>query len=110
MDELLVEVGVTHALLDKTCTEEHLQDVALFLESWPNVAPHLGLSSADVGATRIDAHNEQERRKVILERWKSRFAFKAKYRVLVDALLKIGKADQAERVCRLLVPAQIKGM
>ena len=41
-----------------------------------------------------------------LELWKDKFAFKAKFRVLVEALLKIGSADQAEQVCRLLVSQQ----
>ena len=109
MDELLVEVGVTRTSLDKTCTDEHLQDVALFLESWSNVAPYLGLSSDDVEVIQRDVHNEQGRRRKVLEVWKGKFAFKAKYRVLVEALLKIGRADQAERVCHLLAPAQIKG-
>ena len=106
LDELCMEVGVTLTQLNKTCTDEHIRDIALFLESWSHVAPHLGLSDAEVEAAKLNANSEEERRRKILAKWKAKFAFKAKYRVLVEALLKIGRADQAEKVCRVLVPQQ----
>ena len=106
LDELCVEVGVTLHQLNKPCSSEHINDITLFLDSWQNVASHLGLSNAEVEAAKMNANSEEERRQKILATWKSKFAFKANYRVLIDALLKIGKADQAEMVCRILVPQQ----
>ena len=106
LDDLLGEVGVTHAQLDKPCSPENLREIALFLESWRELAPHLGLSSAQVEAIERDAHSEQEKRLKILESWKAKFAFKAKYRLLVEVLLKIGRANIAEEICRLLVQQQ----
>ena len=103
LDEVLEEVGVTRSQLDNACTEEHLQDVALFLKSWRLVAPHLGLSSTDVEDVERDGTEEKAKRYKILEVWHEKFVFKAKYRVLVEALLKISRADQAVKVCRLLV-------
>jgi len=108
LDELLEEVGASPAQLDKACTSEHLQDIALFLESWRTVAPHLGLSNIESEEVENDGRAENEKRRKILEVWKARFAFKAKYMVLIKALLKIGRADQAEQVCRILVPQQPK--
>ena len=108
LDELLEEVGVSPAQLDKACTSEHLQDIALFLESWRTVAPHLGLSNVEAEEVENDGRAENEKRRKILEVWKARFAFKAKYLVLIKALLKIGRADQAEQVCRVLVPQRPK--
>ena len=108
LDELLKEVGVSPSQLDKACTSNHLQDIALFLESWRIVAPHLGLSRTEVEGVERDATEEKEKRQKILEVWKAGFAFKAKYIVLIEALLKIGRADQAEQVCRVLVPQQAK--
>ena len=102
LDELLKEVGVTSMQLDEKCTNEHLHDIALFLTSWRTLAPRLGLSS-EVEAVDRDAYNEKEKRQKFLETWKAKFAFKAKYKVLVEALLKIDSADQAEKVCHLLV-------
>ena len=106
LNELCTEVGVTLTQLDKPCTSEHIQDIALFLESWRSVASRLGLSDAEVEAAKMNATSEEERRQKILATWKAKFAFKAKYRVLIEALLKIGRADQAEKVCRVLVPEQ----
>ena len=103
LDEILEEVGVTPSQLDNACTREHLQDVALFLESWRTVAPHLGLSSAKVEEVERDETEEKAKKQKILEAWRAKFTFKAKYRVLVEALLKISRADQAVKVCRLLV-------
>ena len=103
LDELLKEVGITHMQLEEKCTNEHLHGISLSLKSWRTLAPQLGLSSSEVEAVDRDAHSEKERRQKCLESWKAKFAFAATYRVLVEALLEIGNADQAEEVCRLLV-------
>ena len=108
MDELLKEVGVAPSQLENACTREHLQDVALFLESWRTVAPHLGLSGTEVEEVERDGTEEKAKRLKILEAWYAKFAFKAKYRVLIEALLKIGRADQAVKVCRVLVSQHSK--
>ena len=105
LDELLKHVGLTDKQLDETCTHEHLRDIALFLTSWRTLAPQLELSS-EVEAIEKDAHSEKERMQKFLEAWKAKFAFKATYRVLVEALLKIGSADQAQQVCDSLVSQQ----
>ena len=109
LDDLLEEVGVSPTQLDKACTREHLQDIALFLWSWREVAPYLKLSKVQVQEVENDAKTESEKRLKILESWKSAFAFKATYMVLVKALLKITRADLAQDVCHLQVQ-QPKGM
>ena len=108
LDELLKEVGITPKQLDEKCTDEHLHDIALFLKSWRTLAPHLmrSSSSSEVEAVERNSHGEEEKKQKFLESWKAKFAFKATYRVLVEALLKIGNADQAEQVCHLLVSQQ----
>ena len=106
LSELLEEVGITHKQLNEKCTNEHLHDIALFLKSWRTLAPQLRLSDSEVEAVERNSHGEEEKRQKFLESWKAKFAFKAKYRVLVQALLRIGSADQAEEVCRLLVSQQ----
>ena len=108
LDELLKEVGVAPSQLDETCTKEHLQDVALFLESWRTVAPHLGLYRSEVEEVERDGTEEKAKRLKILEAWYSKFAFKAKYRVLIEALLKISRADQAMKVCCVVVSQHSK--
>ena len=75
--DLLDEVGVTPSQLDNACTREHLQDVALFLESWRTVAPHLGLSSTEVEEVERDGTEEKAKKQKILEAWYAKFVFKA---------------------------------
>ena len=106
LDELLKEVGVSLTQLDKACTSEHLQDIALFLPSWRIVASHLSLSDVDVEGVEMEGRSESEKRLKVLKVWKDRSAFKATYTELVKVFLKIGNADQAMKVCRLLVPQQ----
>ena len=106
LDDLLKEVGITPEQLNEKCTNEHLHDIAPFLMSWRTLATQLGLLSSEVDAVERNSHGEEEKRHKCLESWKANFGFKAKYRVLVEALLKIGRADQAEEVCRLLVSQQ----
>jgi len=102
LDELLEKTGILPTQLYTSCTLEHLQDIAFFLESWQTVAPHLGLSTADMEEVKSDAVSEQRKRKKVLEKWKARFAFKATFRWLIKALLEIGRADEAEKVCYLM--------
>lgn len=102
LDELLKKVGIVPSQLDEPCTRQHLQDIALFLESWRTVARHLGLSNVKVDEVERDGVNEKEKRLKILESWKAKFAFKANYRMLIETLLKCEEADQAEQVCHLL--------
>ena len=42
-------------------SSEHLLNIAVFLESWKEVAPYLGLFSADV-ATEVNSHSEREKK------------------------------------------------
>ena len=103
LDELLKEVGVHPERLNDTISDDHLCEIALFLTSWREVAPYLGLSEMDV----IDI--EQGGRKVkdmslkALQIWKRKFGFKTTYRKLVEVLLSLGMPDVAEKVCHLLL-------
>lgn len=102
LDDLLKKVGIVPSQLDEPCTNQHLQDIALFLKSWRTVAHHLELSNVKVDEVERDGVNEKEKKVKILESWKAKFAFKANYRMLIEALLKCEEAYQAEQVCHLL--------
>ena len=63
--------------------------------------PHLGLTAIDIDD--IDCKKtEPEKRVETLQKWKKKFGFRAKFRMLVEILLESGNADNAEVVCRLL--------
>ena len=92
LHELLEEVGVSPTQLDKACTSEDLRDIALFLDSWRTVALYLKLSKVQVQQVERDGTDENEKRLKFFEYWKGKFAFKAKYLVLVKELTRLNKS------------------
>ena len=98
--ELVTEVGISPALLDQKCSDADLVSISKDLD-WRKTAPHLGLTAIDIDD--IDCKKtEPEKRVETLQKWKKKFGFRAKFRMLVEILLESGNADNAEVVCRLL--------
>ena len=100
LKDLLDELRISPNLLDQTCSDEHLREISLFLD-WRGVAPHLGLNERDID------HIESKRTEPVksletLQMWKRKYGFRAKFKMLLDVLMKIGNAEQAEKVCRIL--------
>ena len=102
LEELLKEVGVRPEKLNDSISDDHLHEIVLFLTSWQTVASKLCLSEIDQDAIEREGKNEEDKKRKVLQKWKGKFAFKATYRNLVEALLSLSKADIAEKVCRLL--------
>ena len=103
VEELIAYVGISADELNKPCSDEHIANISLFLTNWQRVAPHLGLTETDEEDVEEEEKKTQDKRYKTLRRWKNKYLFKATYRVLVDVFLKLGKANLAEKVCRLLV-------
>ena len=101
LEEVVKKVGISQDQLDQTCSDEHLKSISLFLD-WRNVAPHLGLSRIDIKDTESENRTESERRLEVLQKWKTKYGFKATLKSLVMVLLTVGNAHDAEEVCRLL--------
>ena len=102
LDELVNETKIRLERLDEGISDDHLPKIALFLPSCRIVAVHLKLSENDLDAIDQDCKDEQEKRLEVLHKWKGKFGFKANYKKLVEVLLSLGRADVAERICRLL--------
>ena len=102
-EELIAYVGISADKLNKPCSDEHITSISLFLTNWQTVAPLLGLTETDEEDIEEEGKKTQDKRYKTLRRWKDKNLFKATYRVLVDVFLKLGKANLAEKVCRLLV-------
>ena len=103
VEELIAHIGISADKLNKPCSDEHTASISLFLTNWQTVAPHLGLTETDEEDVEEEGKKTQDKRYKTLRRWKDKNLFKATYRVLVDVFLKLGKANLAEKVCRLLV-------
>ena len=108
LEKLIDVVGISLIQLDHECSDEHLLSISLFLGPWRTITPHLGLDANDQTAIANDGGSEEERSMKALQRWKEKFAFMATYKKLVEVLLSIGKANQAQKVCKLLVPEKGK--
>ena len=101
LEGLVKEVRISLALLDQRCTDDHLKSISLFLD-WRRVAPHLGLSERDIQDVKFEKRTESEKRLGVLQKWKTKYSYMATFKNLVEALLTVQNADDAERVCRLL--------
>ena len=95
-------VSVHPEKLNESVSDDHLRAIAIFLTSWRKVATYLGLSENDLGDVEQEGKDEQDKRIKVLQIWKGKFAFKATYRMLVEVLLQLAKADVAEKVLLLL--------
>ena len=101
IDECIQRFNLTAEVLDAKCNNKHIADVSRFLD-WKGVARHLKLTDSEVGAVESEGRDEADKQHKTLQKWKSKFAFKATYRNLIQALLDSGRGDHAEEVCKLL--------
>ena len=77
---------------------------------WQLIGFHLQLTKADIVAVDGDYRSIDEKRVGMLGRWKERFAFKATYRVFIEALLSCGKASDAIKGCKAIVSGMSTSM
>jgi len=96
----LYQFSISVELLDTAVSDEHIRAVSKFWE-WRTVAPHL-LEAREIKEVDVDQKYEQEKRHKSLQKWKSKFAFRATYKKLINAFLESARADHAEEVCKLL--------
>ena len=101
LDDCIQHFDLAAEDLDATCSDEHILSVSSLLD-WKGVARYLKLTDSEVDAVDSDGRDEQDKRHKTLQKWKSKFAFKATYRNLIQALLDSGRGDHAEEVCKLL--------
>lgn len=100
LEDCVKQFGISVELLEATVSADHIRDVSKFWD-WRRVAPQL-IGDSEVEEVDLDEKTEQEKRHRSLQRWQRKFAFKATYQKLIDALLESGRADHAEEVCKML--------
>ena len=100
LEDLIAEFGVKN--IDKECSDEDILAFKDFCDPWEEVGTALRLSAADISAIAEDHRIASLRRLGVLQKWKSKFAFKATYRALITALLECNKGDKARQVYRIL--------
>ena len=99
-NELAEEAGLSVKCLDiKFHKDRDPHKLAVFCDPWESTGYHLRLDSATINGIKEDNSTSEERRIAMLQSWKQRFAHRATYRVLVEALIESRRAQQALELC-----------
>lgn len=99
--------GLPSNFLDKECTIQHILKIyrlipyTIFKESLPE---HLGLTRPQQSSLLSVYGGDAEKSLALLKMWKQSQAFKAKLRVLVDALIDMNEPALAINVCKAIRP------
>ena len=99
-EELATEVGLPLEFLDRSFDEKYVHLLSGFCDRWESIGYGLQLTKSDISGVKDDSPDTEVRRIMMLQTWKERFAHKATYRALIEALLQSGRAQQALDMCR----------
>jgi hypothetical protein len=97
--ELAEEARLSLERLDLPFRKDDAHMLAEFCDPWENIGYHLCLNDATINDIKEDNSTAEKRRIATLQRWKERLAHRATYRVLIQALIKSGRAQKALEVC-----------
>ena len=100
--DLLSHCKLEEADLDREVLSADYNKISRYLCKWKLLVPELGLTEAELEAIEENHSKEEARRVSLLKEWKAKFAWKATYRVLIEALLGIQRAEDATGICQLL--------
>ena len=99
-DKLIAHYSLEERMVNDECSKEHLREIAKTID-WRAVGQYL-LTTVELSDIDIEGHNEGLKRMKMLNKWKEKNSFMATYYLLIEAMLKAGKGDQASGVCKLL--------
>ena len=102
--KLMQDYNLTEDMLKIRCSKEHIYKIEQFI-SWKEVGRHLPkIGSVELSDMDVDSRTEPQRRERLMALWEERNANEATYDVLIDAMIKAQKLDEATEVCKLLRP------
>ena len=81
-------------------------DLAKLCVDWKLIGRRIGLTEADLAAINGDNTTVEEKRVGMLEKWRSKFAHKAIYRTLIEALLAEERCAEAIKMCEVIKAAE----
>ena len=102
LHEVLCHCQLEEACLKREVCRDDYYDISKHLSEWKLLAPKLGLTDAEVEAINEENKKEEAKMVAFLRKWKQKFAWKATYRALIEALLGLQRAADATGVCQLL--------
>ena len=103
LEDLTERFKILSGVLENEVSIDDIRKISSFLESWKLVALYLGLSEGEVEAIDKDGKSEEEKRWLMLQRWKQALVFNATYKELINGLLSVRRADLAVKVCQTIV-------
>ena len=105
--DVAARIGLDPKELDKSCEERYLPSLAVFVHPYRLVFSHL-LSPVDLDDVESEnvGRSAEEKRLGCLRKWKARHGSEATFKVIVQAVLLSGYVDNAEAICRQLLPQQ----
>ena len=104
--EVADHAGVGLDVLSKEFSDAVSLDLANFCVEWKSIGMRVGLTEGDLTAINGDNGTVKEKRVGMLKQWKSKFAFKATYRALIEALLAVGRSAEAIEACEVIKAAE----
>ena len=102
LQDLMNRFPRSQALLNVEVSEEHLREISRIIDDHESIGPELGLTQPEMTAIGSNTCKQEQKRMTMLRKWKQKYAFKATYRILIEALLKCSRGDHARDVCQLL--------
>ena len=100
--DIISSCGVEDTCLDREVTKEHFYELSHYLTQWKLLAPNMNISQDEVETIEREHTTVEMQRIIFLNTWKQKMSSKATYRALMDALLSIGRAEDARGVCKTL--------
>ena len=101
--EIITHANTTVESLNRECTKDAtvLQQLADCCHPFKIIGPHLNLEEQEMEDIEDDNRRAEQKRLAMLKKWHKKFAHKATYLVLVQALVNSGKNSQAADVCKI---------
>ena len=99
--KLVEHCGLDEDNLDIEITEDCFHEISRSLSDWRLLAPPL-LTGEEVEAIENNNRTEELKRNAFLKRLKQKLSIMATYKMLVCALLKIERGEDARKLCELV--------
>ena len=106
IEEAAEKACIRPDILLKECSSVVSLDLAKFCVDWKLIGRRAGLTEGDLTAVDGDNRTVEEKRVGMMEKWKSKFAYKATYRTFIEALLEEGRCADAIEACKAIQAAE----
>lgn len=106
LQDLTAKFPPSQDRLDEEVSEEHLRVMSRIIVDHETVGLELGLTVPELAEINHDATTLERQKMYMLRKWKQKFALKATYRQLIEALLRCCRGEDAQNVCKLLAQSK----